>query len=109
MSEFLSNPDYLPHIQSGLPTDCCVYRPWKSVSINLQSLRTFTAYCQHPTMYHHIEGTKRITTLQLFRFCLAGICWCVLKTTVALFYSDPMMAYCGTEWVICINVETGCF
>ena len=47
--------------------------------------RTFPAYCLHPTIYRHIQATKLITNLQLFAFCLAEMCWCVLKTTVVLF------------------------
>jgi hypothetical protein len=33
----------------------------------------------------------------------------VLKTTVDLFKNQPMMAYCGTEWQICLNVAAGWF
>jgi hypothetical protein len=49
----------LPHLQSGLPTDCCVYRPWKSVSINVQSLSSFTVYCQDCTIYQRMKATAR--------------------------------------------------
>jgi hypothetical protein len=45
-----------PHIQSGLPRNCCVYRPWKPKNINLQCSGSFTIYYQHPTMYHSIKA-----------------------------------------------------
>jgi hypothetical protein len=38
------------------------------------------------------EATKVNTTAWLFRFCEAEKCWYVVKTTVAFFYSHPMIA-----------------
>ena len=60
-------------------------------------------------MYHHIEATKRITNLLLFKICLAEICGLMLKTSVILHESHPIMAYYSTEYLISINVAIGWF
>jgi hypothetical protein len=85
LSQSLTNPRFhSPHTVRTADGLLCI----SCVEIGKYQLITFTyiyAYCQHPMMYHHIKTTKLITTHQLFRFGLAEICWCVLKTTVVLF------------------------
>jgi hypothetical protein len=57
----------------------------------------FSQFCEKHITIH--------TILQLFRFCVAEICLCVLQTAFGSFQS----ADCDTEWLIGINVVTGVF
>jgi len=45
----------LPPHTVPLLTDRSVYRPWKSVSINVEDVSPFTVCFQHPTVCQHIE------------------------------------------------------
>ena len=97
LSEFLSNPDYpsthTVRIADGL---LCI----SAVAVSKYQLTQFKYIYRLLSTHYGVssyEINKSLTTLQLYRFWLVEICWCVLKTTVVLFYSHTVMVYCGTK------------
>jgi len=58
LSGFPTNPHFPSSHTVRLPAQHFVYRPWQSLSINVQRLIPFTLYCQHPTVYRHIKTTR---------------------------------------------------
>jgi hypothetical protein len=88
LSQPLTNPHYpfpqTVRIADGLLCISCVEK---------YQLTTFTYIYRLLSTHYNLspyQNNKTYYNLQLFRFCSAEICWCVVKTTAGIFYSDVL-------------------
>jgi hypothetical protein len=65
LTRFPTNPNYPTPHTVPLLTQCPVYCPWQSVSINVQCSGLFTVCCQHPTMYQQIMQQQQSANMRL--------------------------------------------